>query len=541
VPVISAFTDHPTRPYVRLEVNWADVPSVTHARVLRVDPATGECVPLRPYVCYSGDYILLSCGHATFWDTEAPLDTPVYYLTEGLDAPCIPLGLAVLDQFTRVVVDGWGSATSGQAWTVLGGTVPGDYDVNGSAGTHTLTSDAANHFSRIEAALVNTDSSVEVTLPVVPLTSSVTAWLLGAYVNSTSHHGARLDFGLLGATTLTLAKRVAGAATILASVAVVNHVAGDTWGVRLESAGGTLKAKAWNITSGQAEPADWMVTAVNTTPPGGTQVALQSRRETGNTNGTVVVAWDNLRVTGLCQPCTPVTEATPTVTIASAGVFWLKDPVRPCNDQPVPLCAPGAPLTADCGGTGAITFIGMGTELYAANSFTMRPANRRRPVPSTRPRSDASTALRLQTTSFDAREQLLELLIPGSPLLFQGPAEYGIPDRYMDIGQASIDPLVPDLRVQIRAAALPYDTVDRPAGPTQGICGARVVDLCDLYPTWADLAATGMTWDDLVAGQASPVSANPDRRTWDDVNAEFASWNAVNTGGRTWDGLEGGL
>jgi len=111
----------------------------------------------------------------------------------------------------------------------------------------------------------------------------------------------------------------------------------------------------------------------------------------------------------------------------------------------------------------------------------------------------------------------------------------------MDIKDVQVSPELPDLRIQIRTEVLPYDTVDRPAGPTQGICGARVADICAEFASWDDLAATGMTWNDLVAGQASPESANPDRRTWDDVNAEFADWNAVNTGGRTWDGLEEGL
>jgi hypothetical protein len=183
----------------------------------------------------------------------------------------------------------------------------------------------------------------------------------------------------------------------------------------------------------------------------------------------------------------------------------------------------------------------MGPEIYSNNSFTLRPMNRRRTLSATRPRSDATTALRLQTMTFDDRDDLLALTEPGSLLLFQGPAAYGVPDRYMSVQAVQVEPEMPDLRVQIRTETLPYLTEDRPAGPTQGICGARVADICDGYATWDALAATGLTWDDLVAGQASAESANPARRTWDDVNAEFVDWDAVNTGGRTWDGLEEGL
>lgn len=338
MPVISAFADHPTRPYVRVETNWADVPSVTHARVLRVNTTTGECAPLRPYVCFEGDYILLSCGHAIFWDTEAPLDTPVYYITEGLGSPCIPPD------------------------------------------------------------------------PLQP-----------------------------------------------------------------------------------------------------------------------------------CIPCVPTTATSGTVTVAANGTFWLKDPVRPCNDRPVPLCATDSQRTADCGGGTGITFVGIGTELYNNNSIRLRPTNRRRPLAVTRQRADASTALRLQTISFDDREDLLQLLIPGSPLLFQGPPGYGVPDRYMDIGPAQIDPAMPDLRVQIRSAVLPYETVDRPAGPTQGICGTRVQDICEVYTTWEQMQTAGLAWEDLIRGRAAASPPFTDLRTWNDVQAEFVDWDAVNTGGRTWDGLEAGL
>src|SRR5574341_813829 len=113
MPIISVFPDV-VRAYNRVEVNWADTPAVQYARVLRVDVESGTCTPLRPYICYNGDYLLLSCGHGIFFDTEVPLDRQVYYITEGLDAPCIPSGDAVSDTFSRVTASGWGTADTGQ-------------------------------------------------------------------------------------------------------------------------------------------------------------------------------------------------------------------------------------------------------------------------------------------------------------------------------------------------------------------------------------------------------------------------------------------
>lgn len=91
MPLITAYPDV-MRAYIRVEVDWSDIPAVEFARILRVDSVTGQCVPLRPYVCFDGDYLALSCGLGIFWDTEAPLDRQFYYITEGLDAPCVPVG-----------------------------------------------------------------------------------------------------------------------------------------------------------------------------------------------------------------------------------------------------------------------------------------------------------------------------------------------------------------------------------------------------------------------------------------------------------------
>lgn len=538
MPIIAAYADHPTRPYVRVEINWADVPAASHAGVYRVNVATGECVPLRPYICYSGWELLLSCGHGTFWDTEAPFDTAFYYVTTSSEAPCIPAETVVSDIFNRVLVDSWGSADTGQPYTLSGGTNPGDYDVTDGFGTHNLTTVNTRRHSFLFTGQTDQNAYVDCSIPVASATGAgITQWLLVRLTDVSNWYCARLELSTAGAMTLILAKRVAGVVSdIGAAVAVgTGHTANELWRIRVSIVGSALKAKAWPVAD--AEPSAWQLEATDTDLPAGDGVGMADRLETGSGNAPLVSSWDNLFVgADPCTPCTPVsvdTSSTP-ITLANDGGFWLKDPVRPCNDRPVPLCqASGVP---ECGADG-ILFVGIGPEVYASNSFSLRPMNRRRTIAVTRPRGDATTALRLQTLTFAARDELLELVAPGTPLLFQGPSEYGIPDRYMDIRDVQVSPELSDLRIQIRSETLPYNTVDRPAGPTQGICGTRVADICDLHPTWDALAATGFTWDDLVRGAADPAIANPLRRTWDDVQAEFADWDAVEAGGRTWTGL----
>src|SRR5687767_1963152 len=141
MPTISA-TQFPILPAVWVYVKWADVPAATHGAVFRVDCETGEETQLRPYVSYNADgYVLLSCGQAVFWDTELPLDRCVRYCTRAQNVLGVVIetasGPLYADTFTRVVVDGFGTADSGQTYQLVGGTVPGDYDVNGSRGTFT--------------------------------------------------------------------------------------------------------------------------------------------------------------------------------------------------------------------------------------------------------------------------------------------------------------------------------------------------------------------------------------------------------------------
>ena len=81
---------------------------------------------------------------------------------------------------------------------------------------------------------------------------------------------------------------------------------------------------------------------------------------------------------------------------------------------------------------------------------------------------------------------------------------------------------------------MPFLTTDSPVGPSLGICGARVMDLCDVYPTWDALVAAGLTYADLLRGLAGTGTAVA-LATWNDVNADFATWNALNANEPDWN------
>jgi hypothetical protein len=200
----------------------------------------------------------------------------------------------------------------------------------------------------------------------------------------------------------------------------------------------------------------------------------------------------------------------------------------------------GYDIDPACVPTQGVFFADMSeTETFPAHSGNFLPTNSKYPIVVNRQRQAITATLDLVTRTFDDRDAIRLLDDPGSPLLLRGPADYGIYDRYMSVTDVSEGRHLSDHKIQPRSVTMPHLEVARPSGPTQGVCGARVDDLCDIYPTWTALAASGLTWADLLRGKASNDTPVPDsvERTWSDVNSTYASWTAVNSGNTDWDDL----
>lgn len=244
------------------------------------------------------------------------------------------------------------------------------------------------------------------------------------------------------------------------------------------------------------------------------------------------------------QNVVPTATACETVTVPGNGNFWLKNPLHPCLDVLVGMCSP---MLQDCEDDSRVSFASMPQESYGPNTVLLQPVNRRRPIPVNRVRRDVEATLRLIAHDCDARDAVMAANEPGDPLLWQAPAVYCTPDRYMSVGVVDDLKISVDHREPFRLISLPHVAVDRPEGPSDGVCGARITDLCDTYTSWAALTIAGFTWTDLLLGLASPNGpGQPDQpegaRTWDDVNAEFVNFDAVEAGGtRDWDELRDGL
>jgi hypothetical protein len=541
MPAISAVPFN-TLPAVRVMINWADTPGASNAAVFRIDCETGEEQMLRPYVSYNEDgYIALSCGEAVFWDTEVPLDRCVRYCTRAQSALgatiTTPAGPIATDDFTRNVANGWGTATSGQTWAVGAGAAA-DFLVNGAKGFQTLPAVNAIHIMLLPLGQVATGILAKVNVSAMATGGNLTARLaLAQDINN--YYGTFVSFTPAGAVNIQLNKNIGGTGAALGGSATAGtYAAGTQFYVRFEQVpGGMPRAKAWLISD--PEP-DWQVIAPSNEAEitNLVQGALLSRSEVGNTNVNPIVAFDDMVIYSTCGPTVTVESCGPDLIVPSSGYNMLRDPMRPCNDLHVGLCWPSDP---ECRPGRGVYFARLEGEAYAANSQTQQAFNAARPATASRERSDAASTLVLVSRTFTDRDAVVDILRAGTPLLWQTAPEYGQPDRYIQVGDAVVTRYHPDHRYQPRTITLPFYTVDRPEGPAQGICGARVKDLCDIYSSWGAMASAGLTYEDLLLGFASPSGPpDPNRRHWIDVENGFANWLGVETAPNTWKTLRDG-
>lgn len=285
---------------------------------------------------------------------------------------------------------------------------------------------------------------------------------------------------------------------------------------------------------------EWRYLSVTITPRTTVDKALFAITALGTPTGANLFNLDEAKVV---QATTLTATACATVTVASESM-WLKNPQYPCRDVEIGICNP---MLADCDEPSRVSYVGVDVDSYAPNTVLLAPANRRRPIPQSRVRRGPAGILRLLAHDCQARDAVLDANEPGNELLFQALPDYCLPDRYLSIGNVDEIHLSVDQREDFRLMVLPYVTVDRPPGPANGVCGARIMDLCDIYTSWAAFVLVGLTWNDLLLGEASPSGPGQPEppaatRTWGAVEAEFANWLAVEAGGaRDWGELRDGL
>lgn len=224
--------------------------------------------------------------------------------------------------------------------------------------------------------------------------------------------------------------------------------------------------------------------------------------------------------TGLGSAATACT----TVTLTN-GFPWLKSPLHPWADQQL-VYIPAEYTGPECLPGDSIVFAQMADELRPNRTSAFFPNDAEFPIPANRTRASIQSSLRLITRTFDARDAIITLNAPGDPLFFQIPAAYGIPDRYMTVGDYTVGRFSADHKKQWRANTLPHTVIARPPGLADGVLGVRWADLCTRYTTFAAATAAGLTWSQVLLGQG----VTPPLITFCNYNqlaANYATYNAL--------------
>lgn len=200
------------------------------------------------------------------------------------------------DAFTRTTASGWGTSTSGQAWTTSGGSAA-DYSTNGSLGVHSMTSVNVSRYTLLTAPAADLDLHIDGSTPVLATGGPQYLHLVARYQDPNNTYSARLGFTTTQTLELVIQRRVGGTQTDLATVTVPGkHTAAAFYTLRFQLEGSDLRAKAWPL--GVAEPESWHVTVTDTSLTAAGSVGARTVLSSANTNTLpVAVSYDNFEIT----------------------------------------------------------------------------------------------------------------------------------------------------------------------------------------------------------------------------------------------------
>lgn len=469
----------------------------------------------------------------------------------------------VRDLFTRVVANGWGNATTGQAWTTVGG-VAADFSVNGTQGLMTFSAAGASRRTRVTTT-PGADMGVmaQVTIAVAALTAPIEPGMFVRYNDVSNHYLMNVSLAPSGVATLNINKIVLNVITNLASIPLEQvHVAGATWLMALEVCGHTVRAKAWRSTV--TEPG-WILTVTDFDLNVGTNSGFRSLLASGNTNGSTVFAYDNF-VAWISQPvklfrvtpdgartevrgspgftedptaaaasavatfydnevpfdvnvfyemtsncATTVIATSNTVNLASGGDGWLRDPVDPTRNLRIVM----DDLFDECVDEDVIVYSGIGGRNYANASGIFDVVDDRRPVTVSQTRKNYGSVLTLTSYSLDDIDGIEDIMDPGRILLLSLPVVYGFGHRsygtdyvtFYDVDDALIGV---DQRVSTRVWTMPFRLSYEPADTSEGGTGGNgiggggatyeILAASALGTTYNTLTASGETYLQVAQG-----------------------------------------
>lgn len=437
MPTLTATADN-TRAYVLVEADWTDVPEALHARVWRINSATGVEELLRPYIAYNqaGD-LLLNCGIGVWWDTEPPLNTAVTYRTEAADV----LVNTVTNSSFETGTGSWaatGGALAQSATFAHAGTFSGRVTPTGGV---------------FESVISQTSVPVSDLLDI-----TASAWVL----TPQGWNSVYLELQFFASST------------------------------QLSSARSPIEI---------LDDGEWrFLTFTETPPPGCDNVTIRAV-VTGTAPNTTLFYWDQIEVAQYA-PIVATDTAGPVTVVPDSPIYLKDPlnpchdrPMTLCMPGPQVWTCDENPGTMMLSYGPREGYEPGGTALRPVNRPRLIPLVRPR-----RDTDTQAMFITRRFTDRDALRELFDpgtvlfLQVPEE----YGIADRYIWGHVA----YTIDRPLPDHRIPPRLFTFPHIVVDRPAGPANGPCGSRIRDLCNVYADWDAINTAGITYQELIEGAA---------------------------------------
>ncbi len=242
--------------------------------------------------------VIPTAGNTMLWSTD-PADLPFQVRAGGEVMTVTAVTPNVADMFTRTTVNGWGTANTGQTWTLLGGANSEHY-TQGSEAAHQLTSININRYDTITAPSADVDLRADFATDAVAAGGSQYTGIVARFADANNLYYARLTFTTSQQVQVVLQKRVGGVQTDLATVTTteLTHAAFSFFTLRFRVIGATLAAKAWP--RGGVEPGSWHATATDSSHSAAGSIGARSILDATNTNVLpVITSIDNFLLTNV--------------------------------------------------------------------------------------------------------------------------------------------------------------------------------------------------------------------------------------------------
>jgi PKD repeat protein len=224
------------------------------------------------------------------------------------------------DTFTRTLASSWGTADSGQAWTLS--STSSAYSVDGNRGRMTLPAGTGRAARLTTVSLADVAIAADVAVTPSP-TGSGTYVALMSRLNGNNSYRAKLQFAAGGVITLIITRVAGSTETNLGWLRVPGtFTTGQSVHLAFESVGAsptTLRAKVWP--TGGAEPASWLVSVTDGTA--GYQAAAAvgiDCYQSGSATATATVSLDRFTATPVGTPPPPPPNVAPVAAIGTPTV-----------------------------------------------------------------------------------------------------------------------------------------------------------------------------------------------------------------------------